>query len=271
MTQADPGAAMGTAGVQGDLWGARARDWTEQQESFFRPLYEAALTAAGVGPGSRFLDVGCGAGLALLVARGRGASVSGLDAAASLVEIARTRVADADVRVGEIEALPFPDASFDVVSGFNAFQYAADRVHALAEARRVAGPAGRVVAAVWGAPERCELGGWIAAIGKSLPPPPPGAPGPWALSPPGALEALLGQAGQAAQDASTMNVVMAFPDDATALRGLLSAGVAVRAIRAVGEDAMQRAAREALAPHRRADGTYRLRNEFRYVVARSAV
>jgi SAM-dependent methyltransferase len=260
---------MGTAAVQGDLWGTRAHDWAEWQESFFRPLYEAALGAARVGAGTRVLDIGCGAGLALVVAHERGATVSGLDAAEGLLAVARSRLPGADLRVGELEELPYADGSFDVVAGFNAFQYAADRVHALAEARRVATTAGVVVAAVWGAPERCELGGWIAAIGRSLPPPPPGAPGPWALSAPGALEALLAQAGLTTEDAGTANVLMTFPDEATALRGLLSAGVSVRAIRAVGEDAMRRAAREAIAPYLRSDGTYRLANEFRFVVART--
>jgi SAM-dependent methyltransferase len=260
---------MGTAAVQGDLWGARARDWADLQEAFFRSLYEAALAAASVGAGTRVLDVGCGAGLAMLVAHERGANVSGIDAAASLLDIARERLPGADVRVGDLEELPFPDGTFDVVTGFNAFQYAADRVHALAEARRVATPAGLVAAAVWGSPERCELGGWIAAIGRSLPPPPPGAPGPWALSAPGALEALLAQAGLTAQASGAANVVMRFADEATAVRGLLSAGVAVRAIRTVGEEAMQHAARDALAPFRQPDGTYRLDNEFRFVVART--
>lgn len=103
---------------------------------------------------------------------------SGIDASAGLVAIARARLPAADIRVGELEELPFTDGTFDVVTGFNSFQYAADRVHGLAEAGRVTKPGGCVVAAVWGAPERCEAGAYLAALGKLMPPPPAGAPGP---------------------------------------------------------------------------------------------
>src|SRR5205814_1806979 len=118
----------------------------------------------------------------------RGAKVTGLDAAAPLVEIARTRVPEGDFRVGELEQLPYADGSFDLVTGFNSFQYAAEPVNALQEARRVVRGDGRVVIAVWGKPEQCELADYLAALGALLPPPPPGAPGPWALSEDGALE-----------------------------------------------------------------------------------
>ena len=185
---------MGTAQVQGELWGARAREWADLQEGMFAPFYDAAFDAADVAQGTALLDVGCGAGLALTLADKRGAKVSGLDAAPALVAIAKSRLPDADIRVGEIEELPFTDGSFDVVTGFNSFQYAADRVHAMAEAKRVAGTGGLVVAAVWGLPEKCELGGYLAALGKLMPAPPPGAPGPWALSQGGALEALAEEA-----------------------------------------------------------------------------
>ena len=82
---------MGSAQTQGELWGARAREWADLQEVSFGPLYDAALKAAKAATGSAVLDVGCGAGLALKMAQARGAKVSGLDAAAGLVEIARSR------------------------------------------------------------------------------------------------------------------------------------------------------------------------------------
>jgi SAM-dependent methyltransferase len=185
---------MGTAQIQGELWGARAREWAELQERAFLPLYEAAFEAAKVTKGTRLLDAGCGAGLALQVAAQGGASVSGIDGAQALVAIARERLAGADIRVGEIEELPFADAAFDVVTGFNSFQYAGDRVRALSEAKRVAKPGGVVIAAVWGDRARCEMAAYLEALGK-LVPPPPGAPGPWALSEEGALEALAERAG----------------------------------------------------------------------------
>lgn len=257
---------MGSAQIQGELWGKRARDWAGLQEASFRPLYEAALDAARVGRATTYLDVGCGAGLACQIAQARGAKVSALDAAAGLAEIARERCPGADIRVGEIEELPFGDGCFEVTSGFNSFQYATDPVHALAEARRVTKPGGTVVVAVWGAAEKCQLAPYIAALGKCLPPPPPGAPGPFALSAPGALEVLAGRAGLTPRGVTSVTTTMTFPDEATAMRGLIAAGVVERAIRHAGEEAVRAAIREAIGPRRQADGSYAFTNEWRFLL-----
>src|ERR671938_333072 len=143
---------MGTAQIQGRLWGARSRDYAAIAEGFFRPVYETVFTAAGVRPGTRLLDVGCGPGLADHLAAQRGAQVAGLDAAEASVAIARERTPQGDFRVGEMEELPWPDHIFDVVTSFNAFQFAGDLGDALRAARRVARSGGRVAMVVWGAP-----------------------------------------------------------------------------------------------------------------------
>src|SRR5947208_11011986 len=104
---------MGSATVQGPLWGRAAHDWAELQEPMALPLWEAMLDAAAVGPGTRLLDAGCGAGGASVLAAGWGAQVNGLDAAPALVAIARERVPDGDFRVGDLEALPYADDTFD--------------------------------------------------------------------------------------------------------------------------------------------------------------
>ena len=67
------------------------------------------------------------------------------DAAVELLHIARGRVPDADLRVGELQDLPFESERFDIVTGFNSFQFAADPAAALAEARRITRPNGHVV------------------------------------------------------------------------------------------------------------------------------
>jgi hypothetical protein len=76
-----------------------------------------------------------------------------------------------------------------------------------------------------------QIGRRFTALGKLLPPPPPGAPGPFALSAPGALEALVGKAALNPEKVNTVTTTMPFPDEATAVRGLLASGVAERAIR----------------------------------------
>ena len=73
---------MGSADTQGPLWGAGAKDWSELAEPAQIPFYEAAFDALGVGTTTNLLDVGCGAGLAMQLAAKRGASASGVDAAA---------------------------------------------------------------------------------------------------------------------------------------------------------------------------------------------
>src|SRR4051812_8525070 len=126
-------AHTGSAAVQERLWSPRADAWARDMEPAMRPVYVACHDAAGVGHGTRLLDAGCGAGLALRVAADRGADVTGLDATEALLAHARRRVPGAPCVHGELEALPFPGGAFDVVTGFNAFQYAARPAAALGE------------------------------------------------------------------------------------------------------------------------------------------
>ncbi len=258
---------MGTAPVQGSLWGARARDFAEIVEPFGRPLYEAVFQEAGVEVETKLLDVGCGPGLAAQLAAKRGAQVAGLDAAEASLEIARERTPEGDFRAGEMEHLPWADNTFDVVTGFKAFQYAADVVNALREARRVAMPGGRVAMAVWGRAEDCEAVSLVAALGAFLPPPPPGAPGPFALSAPGRVEALLEQANLSPLTSGEVDCPFEFPDLETAVRGSMSSGPASAAIQQAGAEVVQQAIAEALVPFRTSEGGYRQRNRFRYVIA----
>src|SRR5438067_1286618 len=148
---------MGSATIQGQLWGARAQDYATYLEQVGLPLLSAALDAAHVTSGTRLLDAGCGAGLLALLARLRGAKVSAFDASPALLEIARQRVPDGDVREGDLEVLPFADTSFDAVTAVNSIFYAADIATAMREVTRVARPRGRVVVTAWGPPDRCEF------------------------------------------------------------------------------------------------------------------
>lgn len=164
---------MGTAQVQGKLWGAAAADWSQLNEPACIPLYEAIFDAVALGTGTRLLDVGCGAGLALQLADKRGATVTGLDASEGLLAVARERVPAADLRQHDLENLPYPGGSFDAVTAFNSVQYAGDPVAALREMRRVAVPGAPVALVTWAEAERCETRVVLAAIGGLLQPAPP--------------------------------------------------------------------------------------------------
>jgi SAM-dependent methyltransferase len=257
---------MGTAEVQGQIWGVRARDWAEIQEGMLAPLYNMVLHETAVNASTAFLDIGCGSGMFCQMAAGRGAQVSGLDAAEPLLAIARERVPRGDFRTGEMEHLPYSNQAFDVVAAINAFQFAASPVTALQEARRVSQPGAPIVIAVLGKIEDSEAAAYIAALGSVLPPPPAGAPGPFALSTDGALETLVTQAGMAPGNVEAIDCPWEYPDEQTALRGLLSSGPARRAIQQAGEEAVRAAIEKALAPFKTASGGYLLRNKYRYMI-----
>jgi SAM-dependent methyltransferase len=255
-----------TSSVNARLWSHRARDWSELQEQTAAPAYEAVVTRT-VSTGTRYLDVGCGAGMAAKLAADQGAVVSGIDAAEALLEIARSRVPQGDFRVADLEQLPFEDATFDVVTGFNAFQYAGNPNVALAEARRVVKPGGTVAIVTWGTPAGMPFASVITALGPLMPPPPPGAPGPFALSDEGALRAFAGAAGLMPTDVLDIAATIAYPDEATALRALNSSGVAARAMENSDEAAVTAAHKAAIAPFRAADGSFHIAATFRCLFA----
>ena len=259
---------MGTAAVQGDLWSGNPRDWAEQQERFFAPIYQAVLDRARTAAGMRVLDVGCGAGLFCAMAAQRGAQVAGLDAADGLLGLARERTPGGDFRNGDMEELPFADGAFDLVTGFNSFQFAAQPIEALKQARRVAKPDGQIVMAVWGLAKDCESAAVVRAMGGILPPPPPGTPGPFALSEPGVMEEMLSKAGLTPGKAEDIDAPMDFANESDAYRGFAASGPGIRAIRHAGEAKLREALLAALAPFKRASGSIHMDNKFRFIVAR---
>lgn len=258
---------MGTAQIQSKLWGERAQDWSEFQEHMMLPIYEVVFDHLGLKPGTRLLDVGCGAGLALQIAAKRGARVSGIDASAPSIEIARERVPGANLSIGEMEELTFPAASFDVVTSFNAFQYAASPLTALREARRVLKPGGKVVMVTWGLPENCEHRITLAAVSSCLPPPPPGVGGPFALSEPGKLEGLMEQAELKPIESGEVDGPFIYPNEEIALKAVCSSGPVVRVIQQVGQEKVYQVVRESLVPFKTPAGGYRQYNTFRFVIA----
>ena len=259
--------ATSTAEMQGRLWSSHPADWAELQEPHMAPAFRAGLDALGVGAGTRLLDVGCGAGRALRLAADRGADVSGLDAAPGLLDYARRRVPGANIVQGDLQSLPFDDDSFDAVSGFNSFQYAADPAAALCEARRVTAAGGRVLALVWSPPDQCELAPHLRSLGALMPPPPPGAPGPFALSDHDALRVLFAQAGLEVAEVRDVMCSFDYPDTATAVRALNSSGPVARVAEIAGAEAVRADIEAFLADRVRPDGSYAIRNPFRYALS----
>ena len=261
-------AATGSASRWGPLWGARPADWALSEDRQV-PTYEAALRRVGLQPGQRVLDIGCGVGAFLRLVAERAAEPHGIDASEALIAYARERLPDADVRVGEMEDLPWGDDTFDLVTGFNSFFFANDMVAALREAGRVAKPNAPVVIQVWGAHERCDLEAMKQLARPFLPPRPPGAPPDPDLSRPGKLDALATEAGLTPESEFDTTWALEYPDAETLGRAMIAvAGLAILA-GPEREHVLKTAIVDGLAPYRSADGSYRFSNEYHYLIARA--
>jgi SAM-dependent methyltransferase len=260
--------------MSGEHWGRRPRDWAELAEPSNEPLFVAVLAAVGVAPGVRLLDIGCGSGYAARMAAARGATVTGIDITAELLEIARERVPGAEFVLAGMDTLPFADAGFDVAVAFNALQFAADPVVAVAEAARVVRPGGVVAATTFAEPERNESTALHLAL-EPLRPAAGGAGGaggsgarhlPYALSEPGGLERLLAGAGLESTATGEVPLDWSHPDVDSAVRAVLASGGGAIAIEHSGEPAAHAALTAAVAPFTGPDGSVTMRNVFRYAV-----
>lgn len=112
------------------------------------------VSASGAGPGTRVLDLCCGHGAGTEALLAAGADVTGLDFSPAMLRQARVRAPEADLREGDAQSMPFPDATFEaVVCGFG-IMHIPDQPKALSEVHRVLRPDGKFVMTSWCGPER---------------------------------------------------------------------------------------------------------------------
>jgi SAM-dependent methyltransferase len=265
---AEARAATGSAERWGPLWGARPGDWALSEDQQV-PTYEEALRRVELEAGQRVLDVGCGAGAFLRLVAERGGEAFGIDASEALVELARARLPGADLRVGEMEALPYEDDMFDLVTGFNSFFFANDMVGALREAGRVARPGAPVVIQVWGPYERRDLEAMMKIAHRFLPPRPPDAPPEPELWRPGVLEEMATEAGLRPGEAFDVTWAYEYPDAETLGRAMLAPAGIAALVGPEREAEVRAAIVDGLARFRTEEGSYRLQNEFRCLIARA--
>ena len=157
---------------------------------------DQTLRVARLRPGERVLDLATGTGVTALAARERGAKVTGVDLTPELLEVARTKARaegwdDVELHEGDIEALPFADASFDVVLSTCGHMFAPDQPKVASEMARVLRPGGRAVFLAW-TPEG-GLGGWFRITNRHVPPP-AGVASPFNWGDPEKVRELLGAA-----------------------------------------------------------------------------
>ncbi len=143
-----PGTGFPQWAMVDEGWGRKAVDFATLSEPGNCREYVAVHHRLGVDAGDRLLDVACGFGLAIELARLRGAACSGIDGSARLVAVARDRNLECDIRAGDMHALPWDPASFDVVTSFRGIW--GTTPDAVAEIYRVLRPGGRAGITVWG-------------------------------------------------------------------------------------------------------------------------
>ncbi len=259
---------MGSQAKQAELWGQRPGDWAAIQEQTGNAGYVYALDELQLSGNETLLDVGCGSGLFCQMACNAGAKITGIDATAELIEQAKARVPGVSFSVGEMEQLPFADESFDIITGFNSFQYAENVPNALEEAKRVLKPGGRLVAMIWGNREDCEAASFLKAAGNLMPPPPPGAAGPFALTEDHRLENILVETGFHILDNNDVSSIWEYADKDTALKGLISSGPVYNAIMFSGLEKVMETIAASIEPHIHQDsGKVIYHNKFRVVTA----
>ena len=223
-------------------WGRKAVEFATLSEPTNAREYVTMHHRLGVGAGDRLLDLACGAGLAVELAALRGARCAGIDASPRLLAVARDRSPDADLRVGDMNALPWDDASFDVVTSFRGIWGTTPK--AVAEAHRVLVPGGRIGLTVWGH-IKASPGAWafapfsLAAEAKVQ-----NQAAMVALGRPGVGEAFLSEAGFMEVERVDVPFVFEFADPEAYARALASTGPAFEAIQAVGEESFFNSARE---------------------------
>lgn len=213
-------------------WGRKAVDFATLSEPSNCREYVRMHQHLGIGEGHKVLDVACGSGLALELARARGAVCAGIDASHRLVEIARDRNPDADIRVGDMNDLPWEDGVFDVVTSFRGVwgttPTAMDSMH------RVLRDSGRLSMTVWGDVKKSP-GAWMFQ------------PFTWAtdekvqnqanmvaLGRPGIGEAFMRDHGFEPEERFEVPFFMEYPDPETYARGLAATGPAYEAIQDIG-------------------------------------
>jgi SAM-dependent methyltransferase len=258
---------MGSKAIQGPLWGQHPQDWATIQEPTGMAGYEYILGFMHFTSSDNVLDVGCGSGIFSSLVYKTGAKITGMDASEELIAAAKKRNPAIDFSTGEMEELPFGDNTFSVVCGFNSFQYAANTKNALGEAKRVLQNGGRLAAMIWGNKEDCEAATYLKAVGSVLPPPPPGAPGPFALTENHLLETILEEVGFTAINSVDVDSIWDYPTKEIALKGLLSVGPAARAIAHAGFEKVFATVSDAVEPYVQSNGHVIYKNKFRIATA----
>jgi SAM-dependent methyltransferase len=169
-----------TAEMTSEMEALKARlkaTWMSGDYAHFATYLEAGalefLSRIHIEPGTRVLDVACGAGQTAIPMSRAGAKVTGIDISTNLIEQALTRAQaenlDARFEEGDAEMLPYPDGSFDIVISLIGAMFAPRPELVAAELKRVCRPGGRIIMGNW--TPTGFVGQMFKIHGKHVPPP----------------------------------------------------------------------------------------------------
>ncbi len=251
----------------GEAWGSRANDWSCLYEHYSIDVLIALFTGLGVGTGTNLLDIACGSGLGVRISDAMGAIVAGIDAAADLVEVARERTPAADVRVGSMYELPWPDASFDAAVSVNGIWGGCEP--ALDEAFRVLRPGGLIGISFWGPGPPLDIRTFFRIFAVHAPDEHRGSMRTLNnIAKPGVAEDMLTASGFSVLGRDGRTSVVEWPDAEIAWRAISSVGPAVPALRTNDVSLLKRDVLEALEACRDHRGIYRTKSDQQLVIAR---
>jgi len=188
---------------QSGVWQRISSLYHDEWDERFAPVVDVVIRRAGLVAGEGVLDLGSGTGSVAMLAAGLvgpTGRVVGVDLSKEMVEVARGRVAEGGpdnltFQQGSGEGIPASDQSFDVVLSSLTLMYVIDRTAAAREIARVLRPGGRLVAAVWGRPDECDIVRFQQAAGQFGETPPVPGVGPGALADPSSFIEQLDDAG----------------------------------------------------------------------------
>lgn len=226
------------------------------------PLHALALDRAGVGAGTRLLDLGCGSGEFAAAAAARGAAVTGIDTDPAAVAAAAAAVPGGEFAVGN--ALDPPPGPFDVVAAVQLLMHVDEAVPLLSRAGEIGGT---VVVTVWGPRAECDIRAFGEALAPWLPSRPPRG-GPPPITEGTRLVRLVDLAGLGSTTHDEVDLPFDYPGEDELVGPVLGSGIGMVAARSAGPAAVREALLRRCAEFRRPDGGYRLTNRFRVVTGR---
>ena len=259
------------------------QDWWQYIEPALQPISDRMMELADIRSGHVVLDVATGIGEPAVTAARRVGPLGHIiatDLSAEMLALGRKRVTELglqniDFREMDAEALTFPEKSFNIIFSRLGLMFLPDLPGALERMRRLLLPGGRLVAVVWGAPQKvpfARLPMEVAMRELQLPPPAPGMPGVFSLSNADHVERILVQAGfaQVQIEPTILTIEMASAEDYVRFQQAILAPFNAMLAKYSAEQQAKvwQAILEAARKYTLPDGTFRTENELLLVAGR---